>query len=47
VDDIITLQPRRIIFNPGAEAREHYHQFPESIEMMEACNLVMLATDQY
>ena len=45
---ILLLNPKRIIFNPGAEnpvfaetAREH------GIETLEACTLVMLGTGQY
>jgi len=47
-DYILQLQPRRIIFNPGAEneeleqiAREH------DIQPVEACTLVMLSTGQF
>lgn len=47
-DYILNLNPRRIIFNPGAEnsklaklARE------KGINTMEACTLVMLSTGQY
>ncbi len=47
VDDIIRLTPKRIIFNPGAECPELYHEFPDHIEIMEACTLVMLSLGQY
>jgi len=47
LDQIIRLAPQRIIFNPGAEAPEFYHEFPEHIEVVEACTLVMLNTGQY
>jgi predicted CoA-binding protein len=47
-DYILSLHPRRIIFNPGAEnkeladlARSH------GIQSLEACTLVLLATGQY
>jgi predicted CoA-binding protein len=47
-DYILSLHPRRIIFNPGAEnpeleqlARDH------GIAPIEACTLVMLSTGQY
>ena len=47
-DYILSLKPQRIIFNPGAEndelaslARAH------NIQVLEACTLVMLATNQY
>jgi len=45
---LLSLQPRRIIFNPGAEnislARKAREQ---GIEVVEACTLVMLRTGQY
>ena len=47
-DYILSLHPKRIIFNPGAEndeladlARQH------GIQPMEACTLVLLSTGQY
>lgn len=47
-DYILSLQPKRIIFNPGTEnpaleelARNH------NIATMEACTLVLLSTGQY
>jgi predicted CoA-binding protein len=47
-DYIISLQPKRIIFNPGAEnedlaalSKQH------NIQTMEACTLVLLSTGQY
>ena len=47
-DYILSLKPQRIIFNPGTEndelaslARSH------NIQVLEACTLVMLATNQY
>lgn len=47
-DEILALQPRRIIFNPGTENPE-LEQLAESkgIEAIDACTLVMLATRQY
>ena len=47
VDDIIRLSPKRIIFNPGTECPELYHEFPEHIVLKEACTLVMIKTGQY
>ena len=45
---ILSLQPRRIIFNPGAENDELYQLALEhNILPVEACTLVMLATHQY
>jgi uncharacterized protein len=47
-DYILSLKPKRIIFNPGAENEElailaTQHQ----IKVMEACTLVLLSTGQY
>lgn len=45
---IISLKPRRIIFNPGTENPELYKLAKENnIEVMEACTLVLLSTGQY
>ncbi len=45
---IISLQPKRIIFNPGTENREFEKLALENnIEIIEACTLVMLSTNQY
>jgi len=48
LDKIIAAKPRRVIFNPGAEnsmlaadLRQH------GIDVVEACTLVMLATNQF
>ncbi len=47
-DYIISLKPRRIIFNPGAENEELERiAVKEGIEILEACTLVMLGTGQY
>lgn len=47
-DYILGLKPRRIIFNPGAENGELALKATQaSIETMNACTLVMLATAQY
>jgi predicted CoA-binding protein len=45
---ILSLHPKRIIFNPGAE-NEELEQLAEEngIKTMEACTLVMLGTGQY
>ncbi len=47
-DYILSLNPKRIIFNPGAENPE-FEAFAESkgIEAIEACTLVMLRTKQF
>jgi predicted CoA-binding protein len=47
-DYILSLQPKRIIFNPGAENDELAALAAEKgIEVKEACTLVMLSTNQY
>jgi len=47
-DYLISLKPRRIIFNPGAENYE-FEQLATAngIETIQACTLVMLRTGQY
>jgi predicted CoA-binding protein len=45
---ILSLQPKRIIFNPGAENDELGELAAENgIKTLEACTLVMLQTGQY
>ena len=45
---ILSLKPKRIIFNPGAENPELYLLAEENnIQPMEACTLVLLSTGQY
>lgn len=47
-DYIFSLQPRRIIFNPGTEHPEIIAQAREhGIHAQIACTLVMLASNQY
>lgn len=47
-DYIISLKPRRIIFNPGTENEELQElAMQNGIETIEACTLVLLATGQY
>ena len=47
-DYILSLHPKRIIFNPGAENNELAALAHEkNIETMEACTLVLLSTGQY
>ncbi len=45
---IFSLQPRRIIFNPGTE-NEELAELAEKkgIKTLEACTLVLLSTNQY
>jgi len=45
---ILSLKPKRIIFNPGAENAELYDLAKaNNIKPMEACTLVLLSTGQY
>ncbi len=47
-DYIISLKPKRIIFNPGTENEELQELAAQNgIETMEACTLVLLGTGQY
>ena len=47
-DYIISLKPRRIIFNPGTENEELQSLAQQhNIQTMEACTLVLLSTGQY
>jgi len=47
-DYIVSLHPKRIIFNPGAENNELAEMASrKGIQPVEACTLVMLATNQY
>ena len=47
-DYILSLKPKRIIFNPGTENPEFEKLIKDSgIEALEACTLVMLRTGQY
>ena len=45
---IVSLNPRRVIFNPGTENGEFYKVLKENnIEAEVACTLVLLGTGQY
>ncbi|WP_313114567.1 CoA-binding protein [Aequorivita sediminis] len=45
---IISLKPKRVIFNPGTENPEFYTLLKENnIESEVACTLVLLGTNQY
>lgn len=47
-DYILSLHPRRIIFNPGAENPELEQLASQhGIKVLEACTLVLLGTGQY
>ena len=46
--DIISLSPRRVIFNPGTENPEFYKLLEDhNILAEEACTLTLLAIDRY
>ncbi len=48
IGQIITLKPRRVIFNPGTENPRASEQLRRAgIEVVEACTLVMLRTGQF
>lgn len=47
-DALVSLWPRRVIFNPGAENRDLRSRLEfAGIECLEACTLVLLATGQF
>lgn len=47
-DYIVSLKPKRVIFNPGTENPAFESRLQkEGIEPIEACTLVMLSTGQY
>lgn len=47
-DYIISLQPKRVIFNPGTENAEFQNLLEQhNIFFEEACTLVLLGTNQY
>ena len=46
--DIIALKPRRVVFNPGTEDDDSSARLKEAgIEVLQACTLVLLKTNQY
>lgn len=48
IDYLISLKPKRIIFNPGTENPEFFKKASDAgIEVLPACNLVMLSTGQF
>ncbi len=48
VDAIAALKPARVIFNPGTEDEALAARLRgEGIDVMEACTIVMLKTDQF
>lgn len=47
-DYIISLNPNRVIFNPGTENPEFYRLLREKdVEVEVACTLILLSTGQY
>jgi len=47
-DYILSLNPKRVIFNPGTENDEFERMLKnKNIEALEACTLVMLSTGQF
>lgn len=48
IDYLISLAPKRIIFNPGTENPVFFQKAGAAgIEVLPACTLVMLSTNQY
>lgn len=48
IKDIIDKAPKRVIFNPGTENPEAKEKLEaNNIQVVEACTLVMLKTNQY
>lgn len=48
IQQILSVHPKRVIFNPGTENPAVYQALREKgIEVEEACTLVLLATDQF
>jgi predicted CoA-binding protein len=48
VNDIVTLKPQRVIFNPGSESPAEMKVLEEAgISTEAACTLVLLATNQF
>ncbi|WP_299980780.1 CoA-binding protein [Desulfobacula sp.] len=48
ISDIVKLAPKRVIFNPNTENKTAYKQLKQAgIEVVEACTLVLLKTNQY
>ena len=48
IDQIVSLRPKRVIFNPGTENPDHYSRIREAgVDVVEACTLVLLRTGQF
>lgn len=48
IDYLLSLQPKRIVFNPGTENTDFFLTAnKQGIEVLNACTLVMLTTGQF
>ena len=48
MQEILSLKPKRVIFNPGSESDELMSRLrKQGTECIEGCTLVMLRTDQF
>jgi len=48
LDDMIALKPKRVILNPGTSSEEVLEKLQNTgIEILEACTIVMLSTNQF
>ncbi len=48
IDYLLSLQPKRIVFNPGTENSDFFLTAKkQGIEVLNACTLVMLTTGQF
>lgn len=48
MDYLLSLQPKRIIFNPGTENADFFlNARKQGVEVLNACTLVMLTTGQF
>lgn len=46
--EVLSIRPKRIIFNPGTEDVEIMDEYRQAgIEVLEACTLVMLQANEY
>ncbi len=48
IDYVLSLNPKRVIFNPGTENQSFESILAQNgIEVLQACTLVMLSTDEF
>jgi len=48
IDDVIKVQPARVVMNPGTEDEAHQRSLEAAgIKVVRACTLVLLATNQF